>query len=80
MSFFDFVAAHVSTDDVRFWNVVTFFAQIFIEIRNSGDNLSVRRTISGHFYNRLQSRRASARVFIYTQSLFLDTLDANSRS
>jgi hypothetical protein len=80
MSFFDFVAAHVSTDDVRFWNVVTFFAQIFIEIRTSGENLSLHRATSGHLNNRMQSRRASARMFLYTQLLFLDILDATSRS
>jgi hypothetical protein len=78
--FFALVVTYVSSDSVRSRNVVTFFAQIFIEIRNSGDNLSARWTISGHFYNRPQSRRASARVFIYTRLLFLDTLDANSRS
>ena len=80
MSFFDFVAAHVSTDDVRFWNVVTFFAQIFIEIRTSRDNLSLHPVASGHLNNRMQSRRASARMFLYTQLLFLDILDATSRS
>jgi hypothetical protein len=78
--FFALIVTYASSDSVRSRHVLTFFAQIFIEIRNSGDNLSVRRTISGHFYNRLQSRRASARVFIYTRLLFLDTLDANSRS
>jgi hypothetical protein len=59
---------------------LTFFAQIFIEVRTSGDNLSVRPAISGYLYKRWQSRRASARVFLYTQLLFLDILDANSRS
>jgi len=79
MSFFDFIATHVSIDDVRSWNV-TFFAQIFIEIRTSGDNLSLHRATSGHLNNRIQSRRASARMFLYTHLLFLDILDATSRS
>jgi len=79
MSFFDFIATHVSIDDVRSWNV-TFFAQIFIEIRTSGDNLSLHRATSGHLNNRIQSRRASARMFLYTRLLFLDILDATSRS
>jgi hypothetical protein len=78
--FFDFIATHVSIDDVRSWNVVTFFAQIFIEIRTSGDNLSLYQVTSGHLNNRMQSRRASARMFLYTQLLFLDILDATSRS
>jgi hypothetical protein len=80
MSFFDFVATHQSTDDVRSWNVVTFFAQIFIEIRTLGDNLSLHRATFSHLNNRMQSRRASARMFLYTQLLFLDILDATSRS
>ena len=80
MNFFDFIVTYVSSDGVRYWNAVTFLAQNFIEFRTSGDNLFAPRAISGHLNNRVQSRRASARVFIYTQSLFLDTLDANSRS
>jgi hypothetical protein len=59
---------------------MTFFAQIFIEIRTLGDNLVLRRTNSGHFCNRLDSRRASSVMFIYTRLLFLDTSDADSRS
>ena len=80
MSFFDFIVTPVSLDGVRSWNVVTFFAQIFIEIRTSGDNLSLHPVTSGHLNNRMQSRRASARMFLYTQLLFLDILDATSRS
>jgi hypothetical protein len=80
MNFFDFIITYVSSDSVRSWNVVTFFAQNFIEFRTSGDNLVAPRAIPGHPNNRVQSRRASARVFIYTQLLFLDILDANSRS
>jgi hypothetical protein len=59
---------------------MTFFAQIFIEVRSSGDNLAVRRSIPGYLCKRWQSRRASVRMFLYTQLLFLDILDANSRS
>ena len=59
---------------------IDLFAQIFIEVRTSGDNLSVRPAISGYLYKRWQSRRASARMFLYTQLLFLDILDATSRS
>jgi len=80
MSFFDFIVTPVSLDGVRSWNVVTFFAQIFIEIRTSGDNLSLHPVTSGHLNNRMQSRRASAHMFLYTQLLFLDILDATSRS
>jgi hypothetical protein len=80
MSFFDFIVTHVSIDGVRSWNVMMFFAQIFIEIRTSGDNLSPHSVTSGHLNNRMQSRRASARMFLYTQLLFLDILDATSRS
>jgi len=80
MSFFDFIVMHVSSGGVQSWNVVTFFAQIFIEIRTSGDNLSLYRATSGHLNNRVQSRRASARMFLYTRLLFLDILDATSRS
>jgi hypothetical protein len=80
MSFFDFIVTHVSSGSVQSWNVVTFFAQIFIEIRTLGDNLSQRRATSGHLNNRMQSRRASVRMFLYTQLLFLDILDATSRS
>ena len=80
MSFFDFIVTHVSIDGVRSWNVMTFFAQIFIEIRTSRDNLSLHPVASGHLNNRMQSRRASARMFLYTQLLFLDILDATSRS
>ena len=80
MRFLPQVVIYASHRCVRFWNAVTFFAQIFIEIRTWGDNLAARFSVSGRFCNRLQSRRASARVFIYTQLLFLDIPDANSRS
>jgi hypothetical protein len=80
MKYFAAVVIFVSRNDGRFWNTVTFFAQFFIAIRTWGDNLSPRWTRSGRFHNRMQSRRASGRMFLYTQLLFLDTLHANSRS
>jgi hypothetical protein len=80
MKYFAAVVIIVSLAAVRFWNAVTFFARIFIEVRTSGDNLSTGCATSGHYYNLGHSRRASARVFIYTQLLFLDMSDANSRS
>ena len=80
MRFLPQVVIYASHRSVRFWNAVTFFAQIFIEIRTSGENLSLHRATSGHLNNRMQSRRASARMFLYTQLLFLDILDATSRS
>jgi hypothetical protein len=80
MKYFAAVVIFAPRNDVRFWNVVTFFAQLFIEIRSSGDDLSRRWMMSGCFHNRMQSRRASGRMFLYTQLLFLDIPDANSRS
>jgi hypothetical protein len=80
MKYFAAVVIHVSLGGVHFWNAVTFFAQIFIAIRTSGDNLSVHWKRPAHICNRRQSRRASARMFLYTQLLFLDILNADSRS
>jgi hypothetical protein len=69
-----------SIGNARLRDEVTFSAQVFIEIRTWGNILPACRLASGHLYNREHSRRASWDVFLYTQLLFLDILDANPRS